>query len=897
MIPLKLTIKNFLSYGLQQEIDFEPYSLICLSGKNGHGKSALLDALTWVIWGQARKSSGIAKADEGLLHLGQTHMMVSLTLICNGIRYLIKREYQLTAQKGQAQLEFGILEGESGTYRALTDKTIRATQAKIIQIIGLDYEGFINSAFLRQGQSQEFSTKTPKERKEILASILGLEHFEELRQRALTISKDAGTKKEYIRSTLTHLEEELSAKQLLEDTLSATEERLATLHRHDETLRHDYENHTHLFTDLQKRKIEIEKTLFKREQIEKKLEEELFEIRTASTTWRSILYKQRSISSADALEKEHDSVQKELTALQFVGAQKLKLTEEFLLKRETLRSYLQQRESNYIQARESMDRDLQNRATHLATLHKNLEIAETRLHKKEHEIKEQTFLLTVKKQSTKIPDSNEVLIREKAFERKKAYYHSFQARLQSLKNALEAIYTKQQFLGASETNETECPLCKQLTQKEKLITQFNHEEHSKKHQIDRLVRVCTSLHALLITEHKLLKKLKVLQEESRIATVQITDLEKQLEKEHFDHEELKKEVLSLNDQKLSHEKLFEEAQKKRADFATSFLKEPLESLYVQLEQDVVKLENQLAASTYKREREEALIVQMTALNAQRTELREFMHESALQSERKRVIYQRCSVARQLKQELSKLIVPNSVVTQEAELLQKEYTFKEKFAQSAREKEDLIHQKGSLEAQVKAMTEKSREMVKQKEHLKENELIQEDYTTIATALGKEGIQALLIEDALPEIEEEANNLLSRLTDNRAHISIDSLRDTKSGKSKETLDIKISDAVGVRPYEMFSGGEAFRIDFSLRVALSKLLARRAGTSLQTLIIDEGFGSQDEEGLAHIMEALHTIREDFEKVIVVSHLSEMKEQFPVHFHVEKTAQGSVVQSIEHC
>jgi exonuclease SbcC len=73
MIPRTIELKNFLSYGDQpQIIDFKGYNLICLSGKNGHGKSALLDALTWAIWGQARKTSGIVKADEGLLRLGQT---------------------------------------------------------------------------------------------------------------------------------------------------------------------------------------------------------------------------------------------------------------------------------------------------------------------------------------------------------------------------------------------------------------------------------------------------------------------------------------------------------------------------------------------------------------------------------------------------------------------------------------------------------------------------------------------------------------------------------------------------------------------------------------------------------------------------------------------------------
>ncbi len=145
------------------------------------------------------------------------------------------------------------------------------------------------------------------------------------------------------------------------------------------------------------------------------------------------------------------------------------------------------------------------------------------------------------------------------------------------------------------------------------------------------------------------------------------------------------------------------------------------------------------------------------------------------------------------------------------------------------------------------------------------------------MGKDGIQALLIEQALPEIEQEANALLEKLTDGQAHLFIESLRDLKSGKSKETLDIHISDATGIRSYELFSGGEAFRIDFALRIALSNFLARRAGTALQTLIIDEGFGSQDEEGLAHIMEAIYKIQDDFAKIIIVSHLPYMKDHVP--------------------
>ena len=105
MIPLKVEIKNFLSYGPNiQIIDFKDYHLICFSGKNGHGKSALLDAITWCIWGQARKVSGTAKADVGLLHLGQTQMMVSVEFEFNKDTYRVRREFFKTSLEAQSIL-------------------------------------------------------------------------------------------------------------------------------------------------------------------------------------------------------------------------------------------------------------------------------------------------------------------------------------------------------------------------------------------------------------------------------------------------------------------------------------------------------------------------------------------------------------------------------------------------------------------------------------------------------------------------------------------------------------------------------------------------------------------------------------------------------------------------
>ena len=190
MIPLKLQIKNFLSYGPEtQTIDFIPYNLICLAGKNGHGKSAMLDALTWALWGQARKTTGTSKADEGLVHLGQKQMLIILEFQIHETVYRIRREFVKTQSNPFAALDFGIVKLD-GTFIALTDKTIKATQEKIETTIGISYDSFINSAFLRQGQANEFSKKSAKERKEILGTILQLDQFEDLKKIALEKTKN-----------------------------------------------------------------------------------------------------------------------------------------------------------------------------------------------------------------------------------------------------------------------------------------------------------------------------------------------------------------------------------------------------------------------------------------------------------------------------------------------------------------------------------------------------------------------------------------------------------------------------------------------------------------------------------------------------------------------------------
>jgi exonuclease SbcC len=169
-----------------------------------------------------------------------------------------------------------------------------------------------------------------------------------------------------------------------------------------------------------------------------------------------------------------------------------------------------------------------------------------------------------------------------------------------------------------------------------------------------------------------------------------------------------------------------------------------------------------------------------------------------------------------------------------------------------------------------------------------------FEELSIAFGKKGIQTLIIDTALPEIEDEANRLLARMTDNRMNIVMETQRahKTKKEETVETLDINISDELGTRRYEMYSGGEAFRIDLALRIALSKLLARRSGAPLPTLIIDEGFGSQDFAGRERLVEAINSIQDDFEKILVITHIEELKNAFDERIEVTKTADGSIIE-----
>ncbi len=156
----------------------------------------------------------------------------------------------------------------------------------------------------------------------------------------------------------------------------------------------------------------------------------------------------------------------------------------------------------------------------------------------------------------------------------------------------------------------------------------------------------------------------------------------------------------------------------------------------------------------------------------------------------------------------------------------------------------------------------------------------------------GVPALIVENAVPEIERLANGLLTRVAGGRLQVRLETQAETKAGTMSEVLRITVLDGGQERPYQTYSGAERFMVDLSLRVALSKFLAHRAGAEIQLLVLDEGLGALDSVNRHEVVEAIQEAARDFGRVLCITHITELQDAFPQRIEVTKGSDGSKVR-----
>ena len=244
MIPLTLSLTGFLSYRDPVEIDFTRFDLACISGRNGAGKSSLLDAITWALFGQARKTG------EALLHTAAPAAEVVLTFEYEGNVYRVQR----TLPRGKTTiLEFHIQQASdasisttaisaSQSWKPLTERTLRDTQFRIEQMLRLDYDTFVNASFFLQGKADQFTQQRPGDRKRILSSILGLDAWDTYKQRAAERRKSVEGEINAIDGRLVEITAELAEEDQRKAYLSTLNSQLSTVEKSRQVQEKNLEN-------------------------------------------------------------------------------------------------------------------------------------------------------------------------------------------------------------------------------------------------------------------------------------------------------------------------------------------------------------------------------------------------------------------------------------------------------------------------------------------------------------------------------------------------------------------------------------------------------------------------------------------------------------------------------
>lgn len=847
MIPSRIRLRNFMCYrGEVGPLDFTAVHLACLTGGNGHGKSALLDAMTWALWGKAR-----AKRDDELITLGEQEMEIEFEFSLGDNHYRVIRKRD-SRKSGRSILELQVRHKEE--FRSLTEPTIRETQQTINDILRMDYETFINSSFLLQGRADEFTIKPPALRKQVLADILGLGMYDRYEQRAKELTRVKDTEQREIAARIQEMDRDLANQpqyeQEAKDALSEVEqtgEALAGGQKRLETLR----GRAQVLKVREKQLKDLEARIASQEKELSDTQHQIDAHTERLAHYRQILGKREDIeagferlSAAKIKEQGLSQVLSQLLELNGKREALDRVIAEARAKLDTERSLLVQKiaELNPLASRRA---DLEAR---LLAVRENLrEVAEREVEREETRGEIQTLSAT----ATRSEAINRQLKEEMA---------ALKDRIERLKEASAA-----------------CPLCGQdlsqdhrqrvLDELERDGKQRGEQYRSNKRAADEAKRRTATL-------------------EKRIRTLDAEVREKaNWQKQDGQLETAVSDAVAAN------------TQLPRVEQESKALGARLESGDFACEERVRvgDIQAQIARLGYDADAHQALRQEIEALSHFEAEKRE--QESALLhiEEEQATLKSLGATKERDRRRVEKDRGERDTIAQETValpyVLEQLQDVSQQVDAFRRQEADARLRLGAARQKLQhcSYLEKERGLALKRERTVAKE--KGIYDELRLAFGKKGLQAMIIEAVIPEIEDEANALLTRMTDGRMHVRFDTQRTTLKGDVVETLDINISDELGPRSYELYSGGEAFRVNFAIRIALSKLLARRAGAQLQTLVIDEGFGTQDAQGRERLVEAINAIQDDFARILVITHVEELRDAFPTRIDVVKTAQGSQV------
>lgn len=957
MIPLSIRLKNFLSYrGETPVFDFTALHIAVLSGENGAGKSSFLEAIHWAVWGEARLR------DAEVMHIGETSMYVEFEFAVNTNTYRILRSYS-TSRRGGTKLElFQASDAHRTHWASLTQGSIRDTQNYITTtVVGMSYDVFANSAYLRQGRADAFTQLSPGERRDILAQILEINVYETYRERIKAKREVLRTEEVTLRiqmrndedsaATIPQLTQQLNEAEQRRDnatTFLAYAESALSLQQTRVTLatttqqQHDI---TAVVAQLTSDIAHINTTLAQREEIETRYRmlcdlEAHARIQHTQRQQYDVLTQQRRATQAQIDHAAHALDVQIATLTQQIATLSEALTRrpDIATRHTQLATLLAQPASDDTQlaALQQQRRELQKTLTqhqHAQQRLNTLTLEQQRAQQRIAELERVTapWATLNARLETCVAAQQQLRHHEQQRQQLSDTYATTIAQRDIVKQRGLELRTKKDTLAINQP----CPTCQTMmdeTHYTMAMADFDHEISQLREQystlnsnaqhtntqirtIDDDIARCTQLvdemgdirrelgaidaarnelarlqtqHAQLNEEYTTLTAIDhaVASEQTMATLAQLDEQYQHAVAQLAQRDALTQQYAQLTTELDRLDTQASQLTHAEAQLASAIQQRDAATFAPEARADMLSIDDQLNALAYDPQATIETQQQIDALQDARTQY----NELAVLTERHIALEQRQRDAMHTQQQLAQQIQTldadiarfQTVCLElkprlgERDLTGQPQLLKQNAETEIKHRSEHVNQ---LTVKLNLATEAQTRLAPQQERLAVVVSDIQRHETLERAFSGRGIQAMIIRDyAVPALEEETNEILSRMSDNQLHLHISTNTATQAGHLRETIEINVSDATGTRQLEAFSGGEAFRISFALRIALSKLMHQRVGYPLETLIIDEGFGTQDANGRERLVEAINAISNDFKTILVITHIQELRDLFPV-------------------
>lgn len=848
MIPVRLQLKNFMSYGEGvPPLEFSGMRLACLSGDNGNGKTALLDAMTWALWGETR-----APSEEDVIRLGATECRVLFDFLVDGQKYRIHKARGRRAAGAVWELQAW---QEDGTLRSLSGTSSRDTKEKIRQLLRMDYRTFLASAYLAQGRADEFSRSTPARRKEVLADILDLSRYERLEGLAKEKRMEADARLLDEERTIATIDRELEREDEHFLALKEAENLFAQLAAELDRLQTEHAGLSASFERLSQKEEQARDYENRIREVEAEIAHERETLRTAEE--RAALAAQ-IIARAAEIEAAYENLQ---TLQARIGPLEKQYDTVIALQREAGNLEKTIGEEQGALANEAYRvrceaQDVEREGADVARL--DAEVARL-----DQEIagfgEPEARYRSVEEQRARA---------DEAFVDLRASHDAFKPQIERLQTRVQALAGSDEPLcdycgqplsadgRAQATTDAQAEIAGLKTEMKRVAAEGveakNRREHLKTEADRALADAQTVLRLDARRAQATQERVRLRERVQTLPALQerLARLEKKIADRDFAHD-AQERLMAISARLERSERVAQELRAARTE-----------------QQRLANAPEELARLRSAQTTWDEAARQADAARATITRRESQIAKADVAIAR---IRQETAALPELTQNLARVGTDLAAVGLQAQTTQRE------IGNRASQLERIAGLKQERGRRAQAMQAAARD--------------KQIYSELQAAFGKKGVQALIIENALPEIQDSANDTLGRMTDGGMQVQLVTQKEAKTRgvATIETLDIIISDEMGTRPYEMFSGGEAFRINFALRIALSKMLARRAGARLQTIFLDEGFGTQDPRGRESIVDAINAITDEFALILVITHIEELKDQFPTRIEVVKGTGGS--------